>query len=134
MRLPLSSDIQRVAWAICAAMVTLITWWRLRREEDIDVQWALVLSVMLVVSPLGWIYYWLVPALPIAKVIPLRAQWVGRVSTAGILLPPLVVVLPALFTSNAWLIAAAYSAYGIVALIVWFGLVEKVAVAAPVTV
>jgi hypothetical protein len=76
----------------CAAGV-LISWWRLRRETDDDVHWAVVLTAMIIFSPLGWIYYALIPALPLALVL-IRHQSVRVLATLAAcwLVPPVAVV------------------------------------------
>jgi hypothetical protein len=73
-----------------AGLVLVVAWWRLRRVTDVDREWAIVLTAMLIVTPLGWVYYWLIPALPVALVLarPTRGQ---RVAVAGMLVPPLAI-------------------------------------------
>src|SRR6185503_6847457 len=44
-------------WLGLGGVAVAFAWWRLRRTRDIDVEWACVVLLSLLLSPLGWTYY-----------------------------------------------------------------------------
>lgn len=123
-RLPLDHGSALVVWITGCAVGVAATWRRLRHESDTDVHWALVLTVMIILSPLGWVYYALIPALPAARVLlKSRSTWVMPTIAAGSTVPPAVVVLTALRMHH-WIPSAiASSFYALTMMGVWLALV-----------
>lgn len=42
---------------VCSALIATVTAWRLRRNDDTDLVWAILWTAALLISPLGWTYY-----------------------------------------------------------------------------
>jgi hypothetical protein len=75
---------------------------------------------MLVVSPLGWVYYVLIPALPAAAVMLERQQRVAmKLIAIGLAVPPALVVLLAERAPGAFVPALLNSLYGMTLLCAW---------------
>lgn len=68
-----------------AAAIGLISAWAVARSTNRDMQWAVLSTAMLLISPLGWMYYtpFLMP--PLAAVIP-RSRHLAAILAAAALL------------------------------------------------
>lgn len=122
-RLPVDSRSALAVWLTGSVVAVAVSWWRLRRETDIDLQWALLLTAMIILSPLGWVYYTLIPALPVAAVM-LRSQskWVTVLMAACAIVPPILVVSVASQMQQGMFSAIANSFYALSAIGVWLAL------------
>jgi hypothetical protein len=108
------------AWIASVVCIALTTWWRLRRSPADARDWAVLLIVMLVVSPLGWVYYVLIPALPAAVVMLERQQRVPmKLIATGLAVPPALVVLLAERAPGAFATALLNSLYGMTLVFAW---------------
>lgn len=115
-RLPLRPIVQSAAWLGGAAVVLALAWGTLRRDRSVDREWAIALTAMLIVSPLGWVYYWLVPALPMAMVF--RATRWPAAAIAAALIPPVLVAYAAA-SGPSLLAPLVASTYAITALVLY---------------
>jgi hypothetical protein len=87
--------------------------------------WALLLTAMLVISPLGWVYYTLIPALPVTAVMLQRRQHIPlKMIAAGFAAPPVLVVLLSDWSPNAAVSAIIQSTYGIALTFAWLVLAK----------
>ena len=122
-RLPLTTSAARVLWLAGSALVAGASGWYLRRPRDVDAEWAVILTAMLVLSPLGWMYYALIPALPLAAVLIARppTMWV-RMVIAGALLPPAAIILFADSLPGIVLPAVVNSTYALTLVAAWLTL------------
>jgi hypothetical protein len=110
----------RWGWIVGVAVIVSGTWWALRRSRQSAVDWALLLTAMLVISPLGWVYYGLIPALPAAAVMLERHQRMApKLLAAVFAIPPVVVVLLAERMSSAVASALINSTYAIALTFAW---------------
>ena len=69
-------------WLISSAAVASALWWCLRKQPDVDRDFAALLTSMLLLTPSGWAYYIPVAAGPLAAIATRgssRAWWVGGV-------------------------------------------------------
>jgi len=135
-RLPLDHRTALVVWLTGCAVGVAASWRRLRQETDVDLHWALVLTAMIILSPLGWVYYALIPALPAALVLlRSRSTWVVPTIAVCSIVPPAAVVLTGLRLEH-WLPSAiANSFYALTMMGAWLALVaargDSVAVGHP---
>jgi alpha-1,2-mannosyltransferase len=69
-----------ITYAACAVVIG-IAWWLCRRHAEIDKQWSIVMTAILLICPLGWVYYGVL-------LLPgWRARWPGVAATACWLIP-----------------------------------------------
>jgi alpha-1,2-mannosyltransferase len=120
-RLPLDNASALGVWLAGCAIGVGVSWLRLRRETDVDVHWALVLTVMIILSPVGWVYYSLIPALPIAMVLLRQSTsaWLMRTIAVCSVVPPVAVVLTASQLQHSIPSAVVNSFYGLAMIGVW---------------
>jgi hypothetical protein len=68
----------KLTWLICCGamgLLTLFIAWRDRSEQRLDRAFALLLVGSVLFCPLGWVYYWWLPAGPL---VVLAVRWVRR--------------------------------------------------------
>jgi hypothetical protein len=112
------------AWILGVAFVITGTWFALRRSSQSVADWGVLLTAMLVISPLGWVYYVLIPSVPVVAVLLERRQVIAlRLIATAFAVPPVAVVLTADKMSSALASAVINSFYGITLLFVWCVLV-----------
>jgi hypothetical protein len=113
-------------WMTGAAVIVLATWWRLRSSRGDASDWALLLTAMLVISPLGWVYYVLIPALPATAVMLERHQSTSlKLIAVGLAVPPAIVVLIADRVPGSLGPAVINSIYAIALACAWFILAKE---------
>ena len=124
-RLPLDNASTLGIWLAGCAVGVAVSWLRLRQETDVDVHWALILTVMIILSPLGWVYYALIPALPVAMVLLRRptSGWVIATIAVCAVVPPVAVVLTASEVQHWMPSAVVNSFYGLTIIGVWLAVV-----------
>ena len=123
-RLPLDHSSALAVWLTGCAAGAAASWRRLRQEANVDVHWALILTAMIILSPLGWVYYALIPALPAALVLlRYRSSWVMPAIAVCSIVPPAAVVLTGLQMHH-WIPSAiANSFYALTIMGAWLALV-----------
>jgi hypothetical protein len=112
----LAPSIVRPLWLAAAVVVGL---WTLRSVvrsgHDIDRAFAMMMLAALLVSPLGWVYYWWLPVGPMAALLrrPPAAFWIA----APLMALPLVGVTAG--QPNGWMTVTLGSAYFWATLLAW---------------
>jgi hypothetical protein len=106
-------DLVLPLWLGLAGAVGVLTLWRVGRLRSVDRQWLLVTTAALLVSPLGWLYYFWLLLPPLTAVVaargpawPRRRTTLTAVGIAGLMLPPWA----------PWLVLGAGSAAGTITL------------------
>jgi hypothetical protein len=86
-----------------------------RSGHDIDRAFAMMMLAALLVSPLGWVYYWWLPVGPMAALLrrPPAAFWIA----APLMAAPLFVVTAG--QPNGWMTVTVGSAYFWATLLAW---------------
>lgn len=75
-------------WLLASAIVAFALWWWLRTGEDVDRDFAALLTAMLLVTPAGWVYYIPIAAGPVAAAAANgRVPWLWTAGTLLLLLP-----------------------------------------------
>jgi hypothetical protein len=67
-----ASYLVRPLWLGTAVLMLAIMWWRFRNSRQVDSEWASVLIAALLISPLGWSYYWALVIGPLAATAAAR--------------------------------------------------------------
>jgi hypothetical protein len=86
----------RVVWSVLAGLLMLVSAWRLTTSRRVDVAWAAIPLLALLISPLGWIHYLPIAAGPLSAMVRTAPRPAIGLGVAGWLLVcnPLAWMLP----------------------------------------